>query len=129
MASETSQFPHRKRTCALLRVRMPDALGLHGVPGLGVGVRPFCKLITECTLLRMIMLFSRIQTAIIQYTWTLYREQNAAKIYKNMGKIFGIQYYGRLKELFDFNKLAKINSCDYFRMMLFYNEKIIVQKL
>ena len=33
--------------------------------------------------------------------------QNAAKKNKNIGEIFVIQYYGRLKDLFDFNKLAK----------------------
>ena len=37
-------------------VKMLDALGVQGASGLGVGVRPFCKLhSTECTLLRMIM--------------------------------------------------------------------------
>ena len=30
--------------------------------------------------------------------------------------------YGRLKELFDFNKLAKLINMIIFRMILFYNE-------
>ena len=33
-----------------------------------------------------------------------------------------IQYNGRLKELFDFNKLAKLVNVIIFRMILFYNE-------
>ena len=33
---------------------------------------------------------------------------NSVKINKNIGDIFVIQSYGRLKELFDFNKLAKL---------------------
>ena len=33
---------------------------------------------------------------------------NSVKINKNIGDIFVIQFYGRLKELFDFNKLAKL---------------------
>ena len=40
----------------------------------------------------------------------LYVVQNTAKINKNRYK-FVIQYYGRLTELFDFNKLAKFMSC------------------
>ena len=37
-----------------------------------------------------------------------HRVQNAAKINKNIGEIFVIQFYGRLKELFNFNKLAEL---------------------
>ena len=33
--------------------------------------------------------------------------KNAAKTNKNIGELFVIQYYGHLKELFNFNKLAK----------------------
>ena len=36
----------------------------------------------------------------------LYSVQNAAKINKHIREIFVIQYYWRLKELFDSNKLA-----------------------
>ena len=45
-----------------------------------------------------------------------------AKINKNIGEIFVIQFYGRLKELVDFNKLKKliiymiILECYYFIM-------------
>ena len=48
--------------------------------------------------------------------------QNAAKINKKYVQIFVIQYYGRLKELFDFNKLAKLLKMIIFRIILFYNE-------
>ena len=34
--------------------------------------------------------------------------KNAAKTNKNIGELFVIQYYGQLKELFNFNKLAKL---------------------
>ena len=34
--------------------------------------------------------------------------KNAAKTNKNIGELFVIQYYGHLKELFNFNKLAKL---------------------
>ena len=40
--------------------------------------------------------------------WPLYRMQNAAKTNKNIGEIFVLQYYGRLKELYVYNKLAKL---------------------
>ena len=39
--------------------------------------------------------------------WPLYRVKNPAKINKNIGEIFVLQYYGSLKELFNFNKFAK----------------------
>ena len=46
--------------------------------------------------------------------------QNSVKINKNIGEIFVVQYYGRLKELFDFNKLAKLIQMiileNYFKM-------------
>ena len=45
--------------------------------------------------------------------------QNAAKINKDMGEIFVTQYYERLKELFDFNKLAKFILSDYFHNEVF----------
>ena len=38
--------------------------------------------------------------------WPLYRVQNAAKINKNIVEIFVLQYYGSLKDLFNFNKYA-----------------------
>ena len=51
--------------------------------------------------------------------------QNAAKINENKGEILAIQYYGRLKELFDFNKLAKLIHMINFRIILFYKEIIV----
>ena len=45
--------------------------------------------------------------------------QNTVKINKNRYK-YVIQYYGRLTELFDFNKLAKFILSDYF------HDKILV---
>ena len=39
-----------------------------------------------------------------------------------------MQYYGRLKELYDFNKLVKLINVIIFRIMLFYNE-LILEKL
>ena len=53
--------------------------------------------------------------------------QNTVKINKNRFKYLAY-YNGRLKELFEFNKLNKINLSDYFRTILSYNE-IIVEKL
>ena len=38
----------------------------------------------------------------------LYKVHNTVKINKNMKKIFVVQYYVPFKELFDFNKLAKL---------------------
>ena len=38
----------------------------------------------------------------------LYMVQYTAKIDKNIKKIFVVQYYGHLKELFDFNEISKI---------------------
>ena len=35
--------------------------------------------------------------------------QNASKINKNRGEIFVLQYYGSLKELFDFHKFGKFS--------------------
>ena len=49
----------------------------------------------------------------------LYVVQNTVKLNKNRLK-FVIQYYGRLKELFDFNKFAKFISSDHF------HDKILV---
>ena len=38
------------------------------------------------------------------------------KINKNIGEIFVTRYYGQRKKLFNFNKFANINLCDYFIM-------------
>ena len=40
--------------------------------------------------------------------WLLYMMHDSVKINKHIGEISVIQFYGRLKELFDFNKLAKL---------------------
>ena len=64
-------------------------------------------------------LFSRIQTVTMHEKSHLCRVQNAAKIKNNMGEIFVKQFYGRLKELFDFNKLGKLIHMINFRMVLF----------
>ena len=55
----------------------------------------------------------------------LYMVQNTVKINKNRSK-FVVQYYGRLKELFDFNKQAKFIFIlsDYF-----HNEILVLANL
>ena len=52
----------------------------------------------------------------------LYIVLNATKIKIKICINIVIQYCGRLKELFDFNKLAKLINVIIFRMILFYNE-------
>ena len=42
---------------------------------------------------------------------------------KNIGELFVIQYYGHLKELFNFNKLPKLIHVINLRLILFYNER------
>ena len=46
--------------------------------------------------------------------------QNTVKINKNVKKYFLHNYYGRLKQLFDFNKLAKFILSIIFGMKFLY---------
>ena len=56
--------------------------------------------------------------------------KNAAQINKKIGEIFVIQYYGRLKEFYDFNKLAKfiyliiLERCYFIMKFLWRNCEI-----
>ena len=89
---------------------------------------PFCKLQNVPYLEDNLVIFANLNSNYARIMRPLHMVQNTVTINKNEWKYFFVQYYGRPKELFDFNKLAKLFYQIIFEGSSFYNE-IIVEKL